>query len=306
MADSQNRKQTPSEAPAESKQEAPPSYQDAGPATSSLPPAASSQQLEGPTPNDPFNFPPDTDLPSYSEAKPLNKPIAIPQATPGPSSPFLPAYAPTLLAHGVTPETWHSFVTTLSAFLTAKVSDKALAHASDMARHLGSPPVSFGKRVARNARAVGDHVRSRAQRGNYVGAAVGIVGGALSLTVGTVFGAAGTVMAMPGTAVGAVVRRPLSSRQRAEAYVAVANQDWLRGRGLEAVILDTPQLCRAVGLADPRQLLEEAGSGKGEGGGAAVQLRQLEQYLCEVQTADGEQSQLGANTLWLVVNQLPQ
>jgi hypothetical protein len=284
--------------------EPPPAYDDtaaAGP--SSCPPVASPQQAQGPTPNNPFNFPPSEALPSYTEATPFSKPVAVPQTQPDAAAPFLPAYAPALLARGVTPATWHAFVTTLSAFLTATVSSKALAHAGDVARQLGSAPASFGKNVARNARSVGDHVRGEAKRGNVVGAALGAVGGAVSLAVGTVLGAVGAATAMPATAVGAVARKPRTPRERAAAYVVVVNRDWLAARGLRASILDTPELCRAVAVEDCRELVE--GGGKGEDGNAAGQLQKLGRYFCELKIGHTETLELGEETLWLVVNQLP-
>lgn len=304
MADAKQNQPSPAKDSADRGEEAPPSYDDSAPGPSSRPSATtSSQQPEGPTPENPFNFPPSEDLPSYTETSPSSsKPVAIPQSRPDAAAPFITAYAPVLLARGVTPETWHAFVTTASAFLTATVSAKALAHAGDVARHLGSTPASFGKNVARNATRVGSHIRDEARRGHVVGAALGVVGGAVSLTLGTVFGAVGAAAAMPATAVGAVARRPRTPRERAAAYVAVANRDWLNARGLSASILDTHELCRVAGIADSRGLLEEAGQGKDDN--AAGQLQSLGRYFSELKVGQTETLELGAKTLWLVVNQL--
>lgn len=284
-------------------EEPPPAYNDSAPGPSSRPPATSSQQAEGPTPDTPFNFPPSEGLPPYTEASPLSKPVAIPQSRPDATAAFITAYAPSLLARGVTPETWHDFVTTVSAFLTATVSAKALAHAGDVARRLGSTPASFGKNVARNARSVGSHIRDEAKRGSVVGTAFGVVGGAVSLTLGTVFGAVGAATALPASAIGAVARKPKTPRERAVAYVAVANKDWLNARGLSASILDTGELCRMIGNVDPRELLEEAGQGKDHS--AAGQLQNLGRYFCELNVHETETLELGVKTLWLLVNQLP-
>lgn len=303
MADAQQKQPSPAEHSVDRGEEPPPSYGGSAPGPSSRPPATTSQQPEGPTPENPFNFPPSEDLPSYTETFPSSKPVAIPQSRPDAAAAFIPGYAPALLARGVTPETWHAFVTTASAFLAATVSAKALAHAGDVARHLGSTPASFGKNVARNARSVGSHIRDEAKRGNVVGAAFGAVGGAVSLTLGTVFGAAGAAVAMPATAVGAVARKPKTPRERAAVYVAVANKDWLNARGLRASILDTQELCRVAGIADSRELLEEAGQGKGDS--AAGQLQRLGRYFCELKVGQTETLELGVKTLWLVVNQLP-
>lgn len=307
MADSKQDKSQSAAEPVEPSDDALPSYEAAAPGpSSSLPRAASDhdQQPQGPTLNDPFNFPSSSDLPAYSEAAQINKPVAIPQSRPDPAAPFIAAYAPTLMSRGVTSDTWNPFVKTMSAFLTAKVSDKAIAHAGDIARHLGSGPKSFGKDVARNAKSVGQHIKKNAKRGNILGAAVGVVGGAVSLTVGTAVRAVGTVISMPGTAVGAVARKPQTPLERAAAYASVANKDWLHARGLYAQILDTQQLCRHVGLSDPRQLIETARQGKDES--AAAQLERLSHCICESEVEDVGQLELGVNTLWLVVSQVSQ
>lgn len=304
MADAKQDQSTPAKGNSPGRgEEPPPAYNDSQPGSSSRPPATSSQQPEGPTPNTPFNFPPSEGLPPYTEASPFSKPVAIPQSRPDATAPFITAYAPDLLARGVPPETWHAFVATVSAFLTATVSAKALAHAGDVARRLGSTPASFGKNVARNAKSVGSHIRDEAKRGSVVGTAFGVVGGAVSLTVGTVLGAVGAAAAMPVSAVGAVARRPRTPRERAAAYVAVANQDWLNARGLSATILDTEELCRMIGIADPRELLEEAGQGKDDS--AAGQVQSLARYFCELNVDGKETLELGVKTLWLLVNQLP-
>lgn len=304
MVDSKQNQSKPAEKAATRDEETLPSYEASAPGPSSRPQATSDrdQQSEGPTLNDPFNFPPSAGLPSYSEAARIDKPVAIPQTRPEPAAPFIVAYAPSLTSRGITPDTWDSFVKTMSAFLTAKVSDQAIAHAGDIARHLGSAPKSFGKGVARNAKSVGQHIKDNAKRGNILGAAVGVVGGALSLTVGTALSAAGTVISMPGKAVGAVARKPQTPVERAAAYAAVANKNWLNARGLYAQVLDTQQLCRLVGVSDPRQLIESAREGKDES--VAGQLKCLERYLCELQAEKVGKLELGLNTLWLVVDQV--
>lgn len=302
MADEKQNQSAPAEKLTADTGEGPPPYDESAPGPSSRPSATSAQQPQGPTPKDPFNFPPSESLPPYTEAAP-SKPVAIPQSRPDAAAAFITAYAPALLARGVTQETWHAFVATVSAFLTATVSAKAIAHAGDVARHLGSAPASFGKNVARNARSVGSHIRDQARSGNVVGAAFGVVGGAVSLTLGTVFGAVGAATAMPASAIGAVARKPKTPRERATAYVAVANKDWLNARGLRASILDTQELSRVVASADPRELLEEAGQGKNDN--AAGQLQSLGKYFCELEVDETETLKLGVKTLWLVVTQLP-
>lgn len=305
MASSKKQKESQSQDPvkdvAAAADDGPPEYEAATPGPSSPRPRGASDHNEGPTLNDPFNFPTTSALPPYSESARIIKPVAIPQSRPDPAAPFIDAYAPTLTSRGITPETWHSFVKTMSAFLTAKVSDKAIAHAGDMARHLGSGPKSFGKGVARNAKSVSQHIKDNAKRGNVIGTAVGVVGGAISLTVGTALSAVGTIVSLPASAIGAVARKPQTPLERAAAYAAVANKDWLNARGLYAQVLGTQQLCRVAGVPDPRQLIEAAEAGKDDS--IASQLQRLSQYLAESMCEDSGKLELGMSTLWLVVNQ---
>lgn len=214
-----------------------PTYEDSAPGPSSRSHPghpATNQQATGPTVKDPFNFPLDEGPPSYSKDPEIRKPVAIPQLHPDPAAPFVVAYAPILLRHGITPETWHPFVNTVSAFLTAKVSERAIAHAGNIARHVGTVPKSFGNRVGRNAESVGRHIADNAKRGNLFGVAFGIVGGAISLTLGTAASAVGSILALPATALNATFRKPKTPRERAVAYVAVANKNWLNARRLHA------------------------------------------------------------------------
>lgn len=304
MASSKKQKKSQSQDPVKdvaAADDGPPEYEAATPGPSSSRPQGASDRNEGPTLNDPFNFPTSSVLPPYSEAARIIKPVAIPQSRPDPAAPFIDAYAPTLTSRGITPETWHQFVKTMSAFLTAKVSDKAIAHAGDIARHLGSGPKSFGKGVARNAKSVSQHIKDNAKRGNVIGTAFGVVGGAISLTVGTALSAVGTIVSLPASAVGAVARKPQTPLERAAAYAAVANKDWLNARGLYAQVLDTQQLCRVAGVPDPRQLIEAADEGKDDS--TASQLQRLSQYLAESKCEDSGKLELGMSTLWLVVNQ---
>ncbi|KAH8745696.1 hypothetical protein F5883DRAFT_634056 [Diaporthe sp. PMI_573] len=179
-------------------------------------PAYSDEPSQGPTAESPFNFPSDVPAapaPTYLTASPLTtsaglqRPIAIPQITLDKTAPFLDAYVPPLLQYGITPLSWRSFLSTMSAFLAAKVSEKALSHAVDMGRYV-------------------------VYNGNFVGAAFGVVGGAISLPIVTAACAVGAVASLPGVAIGAVTQKPQTPRERAAAYVAAATRRWLEARGL--------------------------------------------------------------------------
>ncbi|KAG5978710.1 hypothetical protein E4U55_006039 [Claviceps digitariae] len=285
--------------------------------------AASSGAM--PTVDSPFTFPTDSKpppVPLYEASAPANrsssssssssasqKPIAIPQVAPDPAAPFLSAYPPALLAHGITQQAWHSFLDTLSAFLTAKVSDRAVAHAGDLAKSLGEPPKQYGKNLASHAKAVGKQIARDAKRLNIAGLAAGVIGGAISLPLRAVFGAVHTVFAIPATALAAVSQTPKTPLQRAATYAAVASTKWLNERGLHAVLLDTTQLADMVHMAPPRFLdVAAAAAGGGEkearGGSAARIMSALEGQVQRVKVLGGNEDEvvvLSAQSLWLVL-----
>ena len=260
---------------------------------------------QGPTAQSPFDFPSGPPPPpilgsaSSSASAPIKdrRPIAIPQIAPDKTKPFLDAYAQPLLQYGITPESWRAFVATMSAFLAAKVSEKAVAHAADIGRHMTNVPKRFGQDTLGHAKSVGSDIRDSAKSGNYLGAAMGVVGGAISLPVGTAFRAAGAVISLPGTAIGAAVQKPRTPRERAAAYAAAANEKWLGVRGLRVQLLDTAELASIAGLSVTGLLDVTRAS---EDRSAAGQLNTLKGYFSGLETFTGSALDLGANTLWLV------
>ena len=188
----------------------------------------------------------------------------------------------------------------MSAFLAARVSQQALAHAADMGRHVTNVPKRFGQDTVTHTKSVGHNIRDAAKNGNYIGAAMGVVGGAISLPVGTAFRAVGGVMSLPGAAMGAVTRKPQTPRERAAAYAAAANEKWLGERGLRAQLVDTEELARIAGLPLTR-LMELAGESADRS--AASQIHALKEYINEIETFAGSKLDLGPNTLWLMVLQ---
>lgn len=279
-------------------------------------------QPVGPTVASPFDFPSQEESPPlYSEHKrtSIHKPIAIPQAQPTPTSAFLPAYAPSLLTYGIPASSWSSFLETMSAFLQAKVSDRALAHAADIGRDLGSVPKSFGKSVASHAKSIGHNISDSAKRGDFAGAARGIIGGTISLPVATAFGAVGATLRLPGSVVSAATKKPHTPRERAEAYIAVANKDWFLPRGLDARLLDTAQLGELVGAGgggagEGGSSSSGGGSGRGErlvevarsakDSVAVRQLSTLGAYIAELEVLQSAVTlEVELKTLWLVLVQ---
>lgn len=263
----------------------------------------------------PFNFPAATTThhlpPSYEATPPgpfkQEKPIAIPQIiAPGPAaaaaaSPFISAYPPSLLARGITEQAWLSFLDTVSALLTAKASDRAVAHAADVARSLGSPPANYGRGLASHARTAGRQIARDAKRLNLLAVAAGVVGAAASIPVHAALGAVHTVLAMPSTALAAVSRSPRTPLQRAATYSAVASQEWLNPRGLHAVLLDTRQLADMVRVSADTLLDVAAEGGRSGGGGAAGTMGALEAHLEKLSVIEEKTVLLSAQSLWLVL-----
>lgn len=257
-----------------------------------------------PTVTSPFDFPAEA-APSYTESSPPSsssahkrRPIAIPQVSATPTAPFLQTYAPLLLARGIPSGTWASFLDTLSAFLAAKVTDRAISHAADVGRQVGNVPKRFGKNVATHAKSVGRGISDNAKKGNLVGAAFGVIGGVISLPVGTAVKAIGAITSLPGAAVGAVAQKPQTPRERAVAYAAAANKKWLESRGLRAQLVDTQELARLVG-ASSEQILQAARSEKSDD--AEAQLGPLRTHISELTIEKPTKLSLGEQTLWLVI-----
>ncbi|KEY69187.1 hypothetical protein S7711_01646 [Stachybotrys chartarum IBT 7711] len=303
--------------------EAPPSYDAAHPAQSS-PGAAdpsvattpNSSSGAGPTVESPFNFPSDAPLPSYlettassSSAAPtanLTKPIAIPQGTPTPMAPFIDAYAPTLLAHGITPESWQSFLTTITAFLTAKVSKRALSYTTDVLKEMSGGGQRVYKEWVSHAKLVGTSMGKNAKKGNVVGLAANGVAGLISLPAHAALGLVVTAAALPGEAIAALFKAPSSPRRRVEAYLTVANKDWLLARGLKASVMDSNQLSELVGVP----VVEIAKTGrmnaKGDITKVEAQFAALDDHISALEIRGKETAlEVEATTLWLVVSPIP-
>ncbi|KAI3342991.1 hypothetical protein F4824DRAFT_510293 [Ustulina deusta] len=245
-----------------------------------------------PTVDSPFNFPPaSAPGPSYSSLPEVVSPsgsssssaslpvfLAIPQMAAKPTSPFLSAYnRAVLLRRGVTQETFASFLTTLSAFLTASVSERALTHAGDVGRSLGDIPRRLTRDTVAHVKEVGRRAGEHARRGNFVAAGVGAL--------------------------------------RADAYLAVAQRDWFGGRGLTASLRNTAELLRLLHArrrgpgsssgdeAAVRKLVDLVH--RTSEGGPGAQLRALESEFgfapLEIADANVQSLDVGADTLWLVL-----
>lgn len=291
-----------------------PAYQEIAPPA--LSPAPSGNGV--PTVANPFSFPSNAELPPYeappsaaygagsssssaaagSSSQADRRPIALPQAVPDPASPFVAAYAPILLSHGVTEGTWRSFLETMSAFLTAKVSDRAISHAGDMAKHMSEAPKSFGKGVATHVRSVGKDIAGNAKRGNIIGAAFGAIGGLISIPVATALSAAGNAISLPGSAIGAITKRPQTPFERATAYAMVANKKWLHARGLQAQLVETTGLAQYLNVSLDA-LLGMARAAKRDD--AESQLKALEGHIAALDVRADAALSLAPNTLWLVL-----
>lgn len=266
---------------------------------------------QGPTVAEPFLFPPH-ELPSYSNVNAIHRPLAIPQVTASAAAPFLQAYPTALLGFGIPSESWNSFVETVSAFLSAKVSQQAVHHAADIASNIGD----FHKQYALRTKEGFKNIGKSAKRFN----PAGVIGGTIGLTMGSVGHVVGTVF----QAAGSLTRKPQTPRERAAVYVATANKDWFNSRGLHAVLMNTSELAKLCEI-DAREILSavhSCGSASPE-----AQLAALRDVIGEVKVGEGplpalslqnsgessrkaagkrpmaQELHLGGNTLWLVLVQ---
>ncbi|KAJ3549468.1 hypothetical protein NM208_g487 [Fusarium decemcellulare] len=284
--------------------DAPPAYETGGPSSAAVQPSPppvgeSSKDSTRPTADAPFNFPSDAPLPTYSEASSGKQPpIVIPQECPTPTAPFLNAYAPALLSHGITQEAWSSFLDTMSAFLTAKVGERAVNHAGDIAKKVGEHPTSFVKNVVSHTKQVGKNIGENAKKGNIIGAAFGVIGGAISIPVGAAFGAVGTVVSLPAHTIAAVTKKPKTPAERAVAYATVANKDWFNKRGLHASLVNTEQLSEVLGVS-VKAVLEASNGDKS--GGADGQLSALKDHIAHLEIQGPGVVDIAAETTWLVL-----
>lgn len=261
-----------------------------------------SGQPAGPTVDAPFNFPSDAPPPSYSPSgSSKRRPIAIPQASPSPASPFLPLYPPSLLNYGITEGTWASFLDTLSGFLAAKVSARAVSHAADMGRRFTETHKNAAKGVMAHAKAVGKGIGRDMKRGNVIGAAMGVIGGTVSIPVSAAMGAVGSAVRLPGSAVAAVAKKPQTPQERAVAYLAVANNDWFFSRGLRATLMGSHELSELVGA--PIITLAEAARDNDDES-VERQLGSLEEHIEKLEVRGPSILTLGPNTMWLVLTEV--
>ena len=283
----------------------------AGPSTApaydhSAPPAyAAAGDTVAPTVSSPFNFPPDSALPPYTPpvtGSNNGPPIAIPQLKPEKGSPFVNAYAPSLLSHGITESAWCSFVDTMSAFLTAKISDRAVSHAGDMAQQIAKQPTRFGKNIFKHTKSVGKDIQSSAKKGDPIGVAVGVLGGTITIPLFTALGIVETVTSLPGIAISTLVKKPKTPAQRATAYATVANKEWLHARGLHAQMFDSNELAQMLNMpvVDFLNLAKQHEDTRTEG-----QLQALQNHIAPLVVIEEKAAmELETHTIWLVVAEI--
>ncbi|KAI1428231.1 hypothetical protein F5Y12DRAFT_47080 [Xylaria sp. FL1777] len=253
--------------------------------------------------------------------------LAIPQIAARPTSPFPAAYnRAVLLRRGVTQEAFTSFLATLSAFLTASVPERALTHAADVGRSLNAVPRQLSRETVAYAKGVGRRAEERARRGNLIGAGVMALAGVVTIPAVAALRVVGAAVHLPAAAAGGLAKKPLSPRERAVAYLAVAQRDWFQQRGLTALLVDTAEL--VVLLRNARYGGAGSGPGLGPAGddeavvrklvdvvhgtqerGCEEQLRALQGEFgfapLEITDAKVQFLDIGASTLWLVLTEAP-
>ncbi|TID22316.1 putative subunit of the rna polymerase ii mediator complex protein [Venturia nashicola] len=233
----------------------------------------------GPSVSSPFNFP-TADLATYCDPTPTQKPVAIPQRWPEPSAPFLTAYAPVLLNYGIPAKAFHSFLDTLSAFLTAKVSKRAISHASDIAASVGRVPKQLAKDLVAQAKDTGRGIATSAKKGNPIGVVGGLLNATLGMTIGVALRSVNSIVQLPAAAAMAAAN-PKTPRGRAELYIATANKDWFGPRGLNARLLDTVELTNLLGI-EATEFLTAAGPAV-SAGKSDEKLKALRGWIADVE-----------------------
>ncbi|KAI0879438.1 hypothetical protein GGS24DRAFT_439471 [Hypoxylon argillaceum] len=232
--------------------------------------------------------------------------LAIPQTTPQPTSPFLSAYnTAILLRRGIPRDAFASFLATLSAFLSATVSDRALAHAADVGRSLNDIPKKFSKDTVAHVKGVGRRVGESAKKGDFISASVGAIAGSITIPLAAAFRVVdATIHQFPAAIGNKLARKPPTPRERADAYVAVAQKDWFAARGLSAVLCSTAELpLRGGGRAMAANIVDLAHTTAD--GGPEGQLLALQSAFgfahLEIASEKPKPLEIGTSTLWLVL-----
>jgi hypothetical protein len=127
---------------------------------------------------------------------------------------------------------------------------------------------------------------------------VGAVTGAVSIPLSAALGIVRTIVTLPSSTISAVSQRKQTPRERATAYLAVANKDWFKPRSLFAKIMSTEELGQALGT--PAATLIQCASTAGDSG-ARGQLESLQQYLAPLELKEDSQLEIGIRNLWLVL-----
>jgi hypothetical protein len=125
-----------------------------------------------------------------------------------------------LLSRGITKDTWRSFLDTMSAFLTAKVSDRAISRAGDMAKHMYKSTERITQELTTGVKDRGKGFATSAKKGDVFNA----IGNAVAIPLFTAVGIFSGAVEVSGSAIGAGIKRPRTPAQRAAAYAEVANK----------------------------------------------------------------------------------
>ncbi|KAH7304234.1 hypothetical protein B0I35DRAFT_414525 [Stachybotrys elegans] len=230
------------------------------------------------------------------------KPIAVPQLQAHPTSSFANGYPRSLRSRGISRKTWSSFVETVAGFLQATVTEQAISHAVDVAGQISKRPKKLATNVASRTAAIGQEIGESAKQGNILGVATGFVKGAVSVPLDVVVSTTTAVLGLPITTALAASKKPATPRERATAYLAVANEEWLRPRKLFSGLLDSAELGNLVGVPLSSLPCVEEVDDEGEKT-EEVQYSVLEGHTERLRTKEPAEKQLAAETLWLVVIQ---
>ncbi|KAI0460182.1 hypothetical protein F5B21DRAFT_135100 [Xylaria acuta] len=203
----------------------------------------------------------------------------------------------------------------------------------DVGRSINDIPKRFSKDTLAHVKGVGKHIGESAKKGNFLSAGIGAIGGAVTIPVAAALRIVdATVHQLPAAVGGGLSRKPLSPRERADAYVAVAQKDWFGARGLTARLCNTAELLLLLPPPPPKNAqYRGSGSGSGSASGNEAAAKDLvnlvhrtwergpEGQLQALQTEFGfapleitgghpnndQPLDIGISTLWLVLIDAP-
>ncbi|KAJ3474898.1 hypothetical protein NLG97_g9647 [Lecanicillium saksenae] len=185
--------------------------------------------------------------PFYCNASTIPPLIAVPQVYPNTSSPFVPAYPPVLLSHGVTEQSWRLFLEDASNIQAHKLPHRIILHGRDMAVTAATTTVELVKRLCSNPfKGAGKYWAEEAKDGGAASATCAIATevACFPLAYITCWVAVPFVIGIV-----TILTSPLRRCERAAAYAAAINKKRLHCRGLHAQLMTSGEVAALAGIS---------------------------------------------------------